>query len=61
MKSLKNFKSFKLSKSEELMIKGGEVAYCTNGVDASCYYYADDAIRACARSISCKSVQVLFI
>jgi hypothetical protein len=59
MKTLKKFSEFALNKNEERMIKGGETAYCTNGMNARCYYYFDDATNACMRDLGCNRIELI--
>lgn len=59
MNRLSNFNDFALNKSEMKGVRGGDYAYCTNGVNARCYEYFDDAGSACAKEPGCNSIKVV--
>jgi hypothetical protein len=47
-----------LSRNDQKNVSGGAApgAWCTNGSNASCYQYLNDAINACLREIGCNSI-----
>ncbi|MFZ2907496.1 MAG: hypothetical protein WAZ98_14925 [Cyclobacteriaceae bacterium] len=60
MEKLKKFEQFSLNVWECSKIKGGsEAAYCTNGVNASCYQYFDDAVNACLSNLGCNRIEIV--
>jgi hypothetical protein len=60
MTTLEKFKDFSLNSLECRKIKGGDpVAYCTNGLNAMCYQYFDDAVNACFNDLGCDRVEVV--